>query len=489
MGFPGPAALDSFEYQAFVRWQELLGELAALDRVQGAVDLGRAVRRLARLATSTVFQPEGGEPPVQVLGLLEANGLEFDHLWMTGMTSEGWPPTVRPHPLLPLELQRAARMPGALVEVDTQRARAALDRLACAAREVVASHPARDGDRKLAAAPMVEDWPAVGATPRARRVLDAIQAAALEERLDASAPPVQADRVVGGGVAILTDQSACAFRAFARHRLMATEPELPHDGLAATERGDLVHRVLADFWKSLPVRTRSHVASLPPDARASLLERAADKALARLRVRRDGLGDGLLALEKRRLVDLASRWLQFEVATRDEFEVRCAEERRALAIGPLSLNGQLDRVDLLADGRTVVIDYKTGGPASAKAWLGERPDEPQLPLYLVASETDARGIAFARVRAGEQRFVALTEEAGMLPGLRTDEWQRDHASWSDLVEAWRKELTRLAADFAAGVAPVAPKRADSCRYCGFLPLCRLNERAGGAGVRDEVLDD
>ncbi|MGE5159882.1 MAG: PD-(D/E)XK nuclease family protein, partial [Betaproteobacteria bacterium] len=174
---------------------------------------------------------------------------------------------------------------------------------------------------------------------------------------------------------------------------------------------------------------------------------------------------------------LASDWLRFELDQRAEFEVRAIEDRRALAIGPLSLTGRLDRVDRLADGRTIVIDYKTGTKAGVRSWLGARPDEPQLPLYLVASEPDARALAFARVRAGEKAFVALAEEEGLLPKASV-EWNREHATWSALVEAWRAELTRLATDFAGGVAVVAPKRADTCRYCGVAMLCRLQERVG-----------
>ncbi|MGZ8981874.1 MAG: hypothetical protein ACXW2D_14085, partial [Burkholderiaceae bacterium] len=79
VGFPGVDSLDSTEYQTLARWQELMSEFAALERVQGAVDLRGAVARLSRLAAASVFQPEGGDPPIQVLGLLEAEGLEFDH--------------------------------------------------------------------------------------------------------------------------------------------------------------------------------------------------------------------------------------------------------------------------------------------------------------------------------------------------------------------------------------------------------------------------
>jgi len=488
IGFPGAEALDSAEYQTLARWQELITEFAALERVQGAVDLRGAVRRLAGLAVSTVFQPEGGDPPVQVLGLLEAEGLEFDHLWVMGMTSEGWPLPARAHPLLPLELQRAKRMPGAVVEVELQRARAALDRLARAAPEVVASHAARDGDRNLAPSPMIALWPAVPHAAPATRALTACVPAPLERVTDDSASALPDARVVGGGASTLADQAACPFRAYASHRLGADEPEQPHDGLAASERGELIHRVLARFWESVPQRTRSFVAALPEVERTAALERAADDALARMRGRRlDALGQGLLAIEKRRLVALASDWLQFEIDQRAEFEVSAIEDRRSLAIGPLSLNGRLDRVDRLADGRTIVIDYKTGAKGGVRAWLGPRPDEPQLPLYLVASEPDARAIAFARVRTGDKAFVALAEEEGLLPKASVD-WNREYASWSALVDAWRTELTRLANDFAAGVAVVAPKRADTCRYCGFAMLCRLNERVGDVAAEARAME-
>ena len=478
IGFPGAETPDSVEYQTLARWQALMTEFAALERVQGAVNLRGAVRRLARVAASTVFQPEGGDPPVQVLGLLEAEGLEFDHLWVTGMTSEGWPLPARAHPLLPLELQRAKQMPGAVVEVELQRARATLDRLARAAPEVVASHAVHDGDRSLAPSPMIALWPEAVLAAPARRALSAYAPARLERVTDARGPALPDARIVGGGASTLADQAACPFRAFASHRLGADEPEQPHDGLAASERGELIHRVLARFWESLPDRTRSYVAALPGQDRTAALEGAADDALARMRGRRlDALGEGLLAIEKRRLVALASDWLQFEIDQRAEFEVSAIEDRRALAIGPLSLNGRLDRVDRLADGRTIVIDYKTGAKGGVRSWLGARPDEPQLPLYLVASEQEARAVAFARVRAGDQSFVALAEEEGLLPKASVD-WKSEFASWPALVDAWRTELARLATEFADGVAVVAPKRADTCRYCGVAMLCRLNERVG-----------
>ena len=109
----GNARSQFDEYQALARWQELLAEFAALDRTVGRLAAAAALGKLERLARETIFQPEGGAPPVQVLGVLEANALTFDHLWIMGLTGEAWPPPSRPDPLLPIELQRAAGMPGA----------------------------------------------------------------------------------------------------------------------------------------------------------------------------------------------------------------------------------------------------------------------------------------------------------------------------------------------------------------------------------------
>ena len=67
-----------------------------------------AVSRLRRMAADTLFQPETPDVPIQVLGELEATGMQFDHLWVMGLSDETWPRGPRPNPFLPVELQRGA---------------------------------------------------------------------------------------------------------------------------------------------------------------------------------------------------------------------------------------------------------------------------------------------------------------------------------------------------------------------------------------------
>ena len=52
-------------------------------------------------------------------------------------------------------------------------------------------------------------------------------------------------------------------------------------------------------------------------------------------------------------------------------------------------------------------------------------------------------------------------------------------AWPDLIATWRKDLERIASQFAAGVSTVDPKRyPQTCQYCDLQPFCRIRERLG-----------
>lgn len=477
----GDRTLDSTEYQALVRWQELLAEFAGLDRIIGRLAPAAAIDKLERIARETVFQPEGGAPPVRVLGVLEANALTFDHLWVMGLTADAWPAPARPDPLLPIELQRAAGMPGASAAAELARARRQLQQLLQSAPEVVVSHATVDGDRKLAPSQLIASFERWVPPPRAARLIDAMTPASVAASIDALAPPWRPMAALRGGAAILQDQAACPFRALAIHRLNAKAIELPHDGFDYRERGQLVHDVLARFWTSLPEPTRDVLAATPAQDRRTLLRAAADAAQLRLQRRRNVSSAALVELESVRLVRVVEQWLQYEIAVRPAFRVVAIEDARTMQVGPLTFTGRLDRVDEAPDGARIVIDYKTGGAKNA-AWLEERPDEPQLLLYLTASEREARAIALARVRAGNIGFSGFAAEPGLLPG-RSTQWMDRCEGWEALIDHWSRVLERLATQFADGEAAVDPKRAaQTCRYCDLPTLCRINERGGVAIV-------
>jgi len=490
-GFPGDRSLDSAEHQTLEKWHGALGTLASLDLVAGRITAEAALRHLRQSCADTVFQPESGEAPVQVLGLLESVGLDFDALWVTGLTDDAWPQSPRPHPFLPVSLQRKARVPQASAEESLALDERITRSWATAAPEVVFSHAKADEERALEASPLIavfeRDEPASRATPSYPEVRDVLFAAGREASAwagcaDAWAPPL-AEAAARGGTAILADQAACPFRAFARHRLRAEAVEAPEPGLGAAERGQLLHALMARVWRELG----SH-AALQAASRERLEEiatEAARVAVAKLRAEKPGRLDGRFAeLERQRLARAALAWLAIDVE-RPPFEVVQREEEIVMHAGGLELRGRIDRLDRLAEGRLAVIDYKSGTPRVA-GWLGERPDDPQLPLYALALGEEVVAVAFACLKAGKLGFAGLAREDGLLPEVGTVDAHRTAgklaASWSELLDGWRAETSRLAQAFVRGAARVDPKRPfATCEHCDIGPLCRVRERLGAVG--------
>ena len=145
------------------------------------------------------------------------------------------------------------------------------------------------------------------------------------------------------------------------------------------------------------------------------------------------------------------------------------------------------RVDVLEDGARAVIDYKTGSPRLAQ-WFGERPDEPQLPLYSLTQEPVA-AVLFAQLRKEESRFLGIARRDGIAPEVEAFDATREAAafgSWEALFAEWRRVLDALGAAFRAGDARVDPKDGErTCEYCDLKPLCRIHERAQASPVEAE----
>ncbi len=462
-GFAGERALDSDEFQTKAKWHEALGELSCLDRVSKEMSFSEALQTLRKICADTLFQPETPESPIQILGLLESAGVGFDHLWVAGLADGAWPLKSSPDPFLPLAQQRAAGIPEASAETSLALDRRITDGWKEAADEVVFSHSTKEEDREVLPSPLVADVPerTVG-SPAFPGLRDVIFAAGKTETLQDRVAPAVSENKVRGGTRVLSDQAACPFRAFARHRLHAGELEEPSDGLGASERGKLVHLLMQNVWAELKDSSALQ-SELSP-----VIERAAAAAVKELAV------EGRLAeLECKRLSRLGHEWFQKVEKQRPPFSVVSTEEKRPIVFSGVTFDARIDRMDRLESGGHAIIDYKTGGGnLSAKRWQGERPDEPQLPLYAVSAKEEITAVVFARFRPGDMRFVGLSRDDKALPKV-----PKTKEGWQPLLRDWKKEAERLGKSFAGGEAGVDPKRdLITCRYCGLETLCRVYEK-------------
>ena len=493
MGFPGERTADSPEHQALARWHELLAEFATVERVSEALSYAGALRLLASMSAEAIFQPEAPEVPIQVLGVLESAGLEFDHLWVMGLTDDAWPLPARPNPFMPVRLQRAAGIPQADPVSSLELDRRITEGWLRAAGEVVVSHARLKDETELAPSPLIapiEEATLESLEPAPLALLrDAIRASGTLQSIDDPAGPPLADKAVpSGGTRVFRDQAACPFRAFAHVRLASEPLEAPRPGLDPRDRGTLVHCMLANVWRA--IGTQAKLAAMGEDELAAILETSADEAVAQVRrYRHDALAGRFGELEHERLMKTARDWLAIE-RLREDFEVVEIEQKHALEFGGVAVNVKLDRVDRLATGERAVLDYKTG-KCSASSWLGARPEEPQLPMYALGTDRVA-AIAFAQVKAGEMAFKGFARGEGLLPkvGAVGKGAAKNYSRWPDLLAALRGELDAIGRGFAAGDARVDPKKGrDTCGMCDQQMACRIAERAPFGAVGGGEIDE
>ena len=483
-GWAQGRGLNSDEYQAACAWQELLGQFAALEVLGQKMRVTEAVAQLGQMAEERIFQPQSSQLPVQVLGLLEAEEQQFDHLWVCGLHDGAWPPAVKTNPFIPLRLQREYHLPHCSEEDMLQQAQQITRGLLGSAADVVVSYPLRDGEAELGPSPLI-----AGLDSRAPedlklwREADSLrgiyQAHGTESLASDPVPALdEARESAAGGSLIFKLQAACPFRAFAEQRLGAKPFTRAEIGLNAMVRGSLIHRVLEKVWSAM--QTQQQLLAMDEHALNAMIEQAVSQATEeQRRFFPQTLKGRFLEIEKDRLCRQTQQWLDVE-KQRAPFRVVAKEQRYRLKAGGIEVNLFIDRIDALDDGRLVLIDYKTGNVSPAQ-WFGERPDEPQLPLYSMAVEGEIAAVGFAQIRAGEIRFKGVSAEEGLLPDVRSWEklGQTKHEdSWQQVLANWRAGIERLGESFRRGEAEVDPKRyPGSCEYCDLTALCRINEQS------------
>jgi ATP-dependent helicase/nuclease subunit B len=468
----GPWALrgrwTSAEYQAAERFRELLAVLATSDSLFGTHSHSSAQGILRRAARDTAFQVQTGVPPIWVSGQLIDPWLTYDGLWVSGCSDERWPPAVDPIPLLPVRLQRDFGVISAAAESQLQFAFDLQSRWQARAGQCVFSYADPGDGRSAAPSPLLPQGAAASSPalprPHWRRLLEAQPQ--LERLADELAPAFGADERTRG-VSTLRAQSRCAFRGFAETRLKCERLERPVPGFNDRERGELIHHALEHVWSVL--RDSSALSSISADAQARLLDDGVTLALAKISRIHDP-GPRWQLRERERMGSVLRKWLDVE-RQRLPFEVEQIEHGTQVARhANLEFAVRIDRVDRLADGARVLIDYKTG--LASPDWRGERPDNPQLPIYALLRPEGLAAVAYGRVNASDCSFVAEAERPAIFKPRGQKSPLEGMSSLAALIEVWSGRIESLAADFAAGRAAVAPTL-RACTTCRLHGLCRV----------------
>src|SRR5260221_2409885 len=172
----------------------------------------------------------------------------------------------------------------------------------------------------------------------------------------------------------------------------------PAEGLDASKRGKRVHLLMQRVWDELKDST-ARQADLSP-----AIERAAAAAVKEMAVE-----VRFAELERKRLARLGHEWFEKVEKQRPPFSVASTEEKRPIVFSGVTFDARIDPMDRLESGGHAIVDYKTGGGnVTAKRWQGDRPDEPQLPLYAVSAKEEITAAVFAQVPPRGKRFLGLS---------------------------------------------------------------------------------
>jgi ATP-dependent helicase/nuclease subunit B len=446
----------------------------------GGLTLPAFMGLVRHLLTASNARENQRQTRVTLLTPTAATGMQFTHLWCLGMNEEHWPEISRPHPWLPVALQRDHNMPGCDHRQSLSEAVSLLQQLTqSATRGLVYSFAEAADDMPLAPSPLLpDDLPVqrITAEPGDGLPETFLQGAEtlLETRADSRLlPPGKLE----GASRLVRLQAECPFRAFAEERLSIRPLNNPAYGLSPAAIGTLVHEVLYRFWQEMQDSAR--LLDCSSETLQTHIDAAVNHGLNRLARRYPHtLTPGLRELEAGRLAALLRQWLQVELQ-RGEFTAVMLEEKLQWTHEQLTLRLRLDRVDRTPAG-LAVVDYKTG-QTGANTWANTSPAQFQLLLYLFALQQHqpepVTMLLFGALHPKDIDYRGIAADDSVLPALafNNPKLKVTEPEWQAVLTRWQSELAALARELLDGYAAVEPRQSNACQYCELGALCRVGE--------------
>jgi ATP-dependent helicase/nuclease subunit B len=469
------------------------------------------------LSQTLVNEPGFEHSGIQVLGMIEARGLAFDHLFVAGLSQGSLPQPVRTFPFLNPEERRWVQ--GATIKSQFDFSRMAFNHLKTVSPRMALTRPEEEKGDPVPPSPF---WPVQAekgernywmfpgkvwsraewikqtqqgianyplphppldlplTSVPARTDLDEIDPSSYSSRSESNDPHSLITTLSATAVETLL---ACPFKFFVERLMRISLLEEINIGISPLEKGDTLHKILALISDSL--RTKSISLTDRQKAEKWIISCVQEVLKNKIqnphwlveKIRLIGEGEGLggllglwMDMEKERW-ERGWRWEKTELPF---YDLR-------LPTWSFSVQGRIDRIDYNDNLAEVCCwDYKTGVLPSSND-ISKNFLAPQLPLYLLA----LKSLAILRPKSPEgfrAGHIGLKSEGELImkePWPETSAWEACLMDWENKIGQVGEKI--LQGDFPPDPRPVPRgKNQGACTYCLYKSLCSYWKKANSS---------
>ena len=478
-------------------FNDLVERLAQAATIQPRISWSGFIDLVEILAADQSIRVSRPDAPVQVMGRDASTLLNFDAMWVTGVSDVDWPAVPRPNPFIPRLMQKRANLPGVSHEQMLEDANRLTNHWRNCANEVVFSYVSQIDKVEAQPSNLFADLSNPGeiedtkSRPPLVHHLELIEHghpwstysypdALREYQQDYGSKIAVAD--VKAATRLLRNQAQCPFKGWAVHRAHLEEVNAPISRFPnAAQRGSFFHYVVEEILKR--AKTQEQLAKLDEKTFYGVIDTVLSS-----KPEAENLPARFVKHERERIRRWIDEWLDAQINRRLPFEVIAVEKEIHAEINGLTFKGKIDRIDRTDALDCLVIDHKTGSSYTPNSWNPDQLSDTQMPMYAVA-ETDSDGVAYLsiyRTANGLRTRLQGVEEVSQ----QDKEYELaanlgDYQSLDSLKQAWRERLSQVVSDHLDGRADVSPVEPNVCTYCHLSNLCRVYEDQPIDYARDE----
>ena len=465
IGWPGQQALNSTEYQAHQRWQQALQSFKSYHNKLGQLTHERMLTILQHYLNTCVFQAESRDCRIQILGLLEASGNQFDAMWIMGLDAKSWPMSAQPNPFIPNSLAKRYQLPRSSAIIERQFAETHQKILLQSADVIRLSSAKQQDGIPCDASPLIKHI-TISTPAKSDACTTTTKNNHTENYIVGHAPAImKSEQALPGGSAIIDQQNTCPFKAQISCRLRPKKPKRICNTISEQMQGMILHKALERIWRELKTHTALQQAH---DLKKQIAKHV------KISMQAFPLQNRLAETQAIYFTDILHDWLQHEKA-RSPFKVIATEQKKTIHINDYTLNICVDRIDEVAPNKLMVIDYKSSQHINMSHCQGNQATMNQLALYSCygpcSDKTIAATYACPQGKAKRWFGIADPDQASFTPIKHNT--KRGTGTWADTTDNWRTHVENTLSKFVSGIADIAPIYGEqTCQFCDYSSICR-----------------